>query len=203
MKKFFHDYSYSVVKMFVNQFAIAIFGTSLAFATNFAHRDSTSFDTLTLVVSIFSAIFYLFLLYTQAWEIGAKDKISVDCGKKPYKPHTGLILSLLANIPNFILAILFTIGSVFGLEGFASGIRIIACLLQGMYFGTVATVSLPIGDEWLPLNALWPTFFLMAVPAMLTCWVAYIMGHKNIRILAKPPKGATESAKPKDRPKMK
>ncbi len=198
MKKFFHDYSYSMVKMFVNQFALAIFGTSLAFATNFAHRNSTSFDVLTLVVSIGAALFYLFLLYTLTWEIGAKDRISVDCGKKPYKPLTGLLMSLIANLPNLVLAILFTIGTIAGFERFAGVVGMIAGLLQGMYLGTVATVALPIGGAWVQLNSLWPTFFLMSVPAMITCWIAYLMGFKNIRIIARAPKKA-----PTDRPNIK
>ena len=33
MKTFFQQYSYSIVKMFVNQFAISLFGTLLAMAT--------------------------------------------------------------------------------------------------------------------------------------------------------------------------
>ena len=90
MRKFFHDYSYNIVKMFVNQFAISIFGVSLTFATTSAHGESQGFDTLTVVVSILSVLFYLFLIYTLAWEIGAKDKISVDAGKKPYRPHLGI-----------------------------------------------------------------------------------------------------------------
>ena len=75
--------------MFVNQFAISIFGVSLTFATTSAHGEAQGFDTLTVVVSILSVLFYLFLIYTLAWEIGAKDKISVDVGKKPYRPHLG------------------------------------------------------------------------------------------------------------------
>ena len=73
MKAFFSKYSYSIVKMFVNQFAISIFGSVLAMAT-----ASAGNDLLTLIVSCFAIVFYLFLIYTMVWEIGAKDKISVD-----------------------------------------------------------------------------------------------------------------------------
>ena len=108
MKNFFHDYSYNIVKMFVNQFAISIFGVSLTLATTQAHIESSGFDTFTLVVSIFAVAFYLFLIYTLAWEIGAKDKISVDVGKKPYRPHLGILLSLVVLIVvNLLLLISF------------------------------------------------------------------------------------------------
>ena len=113
MKKFFHDYSYNIVKMFVNQFAISIFGVSLTFATTSAHGESTGFDTLTVVVSLLSVLFYLFLIYTLMWEVGAKDRIHVDMGKMKKHPHTGLIMSIIANIPNFIIAIMFTVASPF------------------------------------------------------------------------------------------
>ena len=105
MKAFFHKYGYSIVKMFLTQIVISMFGASLAMAT-----VSSGNPSLTIVVSICAVLFYLFLLYVMVWEIGAQDKISVDVGKKEYKPLTGVVLSLLANIPNFIIAILFTVG---------------------------------------------------------------------------------------------
>lgn len=184
MKKFFHDYSYNVVKMIVNQFAIAIFGVSLTLATTQAHIESEGFDTLTFVVSIFAVAFYLFLIYTLAWEIGAKDKISVDVGKKPYRPHMGLLVSFMANIPNIVLALLYAIATIVKNNNMLFIVRLISSLFNGMYFGIITSVSLPINGEYVQLNCLWPTFFLMAVPAMLTCWLAYFLGSKNIRIIA-------------------
>lgn len=184
MKGFFHDYLYSVVKMFVNQFAIAIFGTSLTFATTHAHLEATGFDTLTLIVSIFSIVFYLYLIYTLTWEIGAKDRISVDVGKKPYRPHLGLILSLLANIPNIIIAVIYLIGSLVSAEQMMFVVRLIGSLLQGMFFGIIITVELPFGASgaYVAANTLWPTFFIIIIPALITCWIAYYMGFKNFRL---------------------
>ncbi len=195
MKKFFHDYSYSTIKMFVNQFAIAIFGTSLTFATSHAHANSDSFDTLTVVVSVFSILFYAFLLYTMTWEIGAKDRISVDSGRKAYRPHTGLLLSLIANIPNLILAVLYLIADLLQVEKMLFVVRLIASLLQGMYFGLITAVSVPMSGGWVPLNCQWYTFFLMSVPALITCWIAYFMGFKNIRLIAPAPQQSIDKSK--------
>lgn len=199
MKKFFHDYSYSVIKLLVNQIAIAIFGTSLAFATTHAHLDSAGFDTFTLIVSIFAILFYLFLIYTLTWEIGAKDRISVDVGKKPYRPHLGLLLSFLANVPNLILAVLYFVASAFSLSEMMFFVSLIATLLQGMFFGTMITLKLPVGagGAYVALNTLWPTFFIIIIPALLTCWLAYYLGHKNFKIssLFVPEKKNTEAPK--------
>lgn len=187
MKRFFHDYSYNIVKMFVNQFAISIFGMSLTLATTQIYVDNTTasgFDTFTFVVSIFAVLFYLFLIYTLSWEIGAKDKISVDSGKKPYRPYLGLLMSLVANVPNLIVAVLYAIATIARAESMLFIVRFVATLLQGMYFGIITAVSLPIGGAYVQLNSLWPTFFLMSVPAMLTSWLAYFLGHKDFRLLS-------------------
>ena len=57
MKAFFTRYSYTAVKLFLNQFAIALFGVGLAFAC--AKAQNT---TLLYVTGVFSVLFYLFLL---------------------------------------------------------------------------------------------------------------------------------------------
>ena len=135
-------------------------------------------------MSILAVIFYLYLIYTLAWEIGAKDKISVDVGKKNYRPHLGILLSLFANIPNILAAIIYAIATILGSEPMLFVVRLIATLLQGMYFGIITAVSIPIGDAYIQLNSLWPTFFIMVLPAMLTSWLAYFLGHKNFRIFS-------------------
>ena len=201
MKKFFHDYSYSVVKMFINQLAIAIFGTSLAFATGIAHGNSESFDTFTLIVSIFSILFYLFLIYNVAWEIGAKDKISVDVKKKPYRPYLGFVLSLLANIPNLILVTIYAITTFSGASTARGILRMICSFSNGMYFGFLSVVRIPFDGKWTQLHDFWLTFLIIILPAVLTSGIAYYLGHKNFRffgfITQKKPKSSSE------RPNMK
>ena len=180
MKAFFSKYSYSIIKMFVNQCAISIFGSVLAMAT-----ASAGNDILTLVVSCFAILFYLFLIYTMVWEVGAKDKISVDVGKKTYRPHTGVFMALIANIPNFLIAIVYTsVYSTMGTVAFSANTaavtRIISVLIQGMYLGTITTVSA--AGKY--LNHFWWTYFLITIPSIVTAWVAYIAGHKNFRVFA-------------------
>ncbi len=177
MKKFFNRYSYNIFKMFLFQFAISIFGFALAMTTTAAGGD-----VLTSVVSVFSIIFYLFLIYTMTWEIGAKDKISVEAGKLPYNPYTGLLMSLIANIPNFILALIQTFANVFdGGDTVNFVVRVIAMFFEGMYWGLMLVIK--VGDT--PLNALWWPYFIITVPALLTSWIAYYFGYKNLGFSAK------------------
>lgn len=181
MKDFFHRYSYSIVKMFVNQFAISLFGTMISMATS-----ATKNEIFTLVGSIFSILFYLVLLYTMIWEIGAKDKISVDVGKKEYRPLTGLYMGLIANIPNLLFAVIYSIGYPFMETHLWAGnmnfiVRLFTVICEGMYLGV--TSVLPLGAA-VKLNNMWWTYYLMTVPAIATATLAYYIGHKDFRFFA-------------------
>ena len=180
MKAFFGKYSYSIVKMFVNQIAISIFGLMLSMATTNAQSS-----VLSIVVSAFAILFYLFLLYTLVWEIGAKDKIAVDVGKKQYKMMTGLWMSLIANIPNILLAIIFAVCQPFassaGVAKFSGVISFIANILQGMYFGMISSITFPSGRL---MSQMWWAYFIIIIPALLTSFLAYFLGHKDFRFFA-------------------
>ncbi len=180
MKSFFGKYSYSIIKMFVNQFAISIFGSVLAMAT-----ASAANDPLSLAVGCFAVLFYLFLIYTMTWEIGAKDRISVDVGKAEYHPMTGLWMSLVANIPNFIIAIVYSIAYPYmntarWAGGMAAFSRIASVIIQGMYLGITSTLQV----TGIYLNRLWWTYFLIIIPSLFASWLAYFLGYKNFRFFA-------------------
>ena len=195
MKVGSNNYSYSVVKMFINQFALAIFGSSLTFATAEAH---TSFQ---IIVSVFSMCFYLFLIYNIAWEIGARDKISVDVKKKPYRPYLGIVLSLLANIPNLILVIIYAITTITRAASAKAMVGLFSCLLNGMYWGLLRTIRIPFQGETVALQAFWVSFLVATLPAIITSGIAYYLGHKNFQFF-----GFITDKKPKvtdERPNMK
>lgn len=181
MKVFFHKYGYNIVKMFLYQFAVSLFGSTLAMATT-----SSGNRTLTIVVSICAVLFYLFLLYVMTWEIGAQDKIAVDVGKKEYRPFTGFVMSAIANIINFVIAIVFTVGypSMMAGEEWGSNIcavvKVLLFLLEGMYLGVATAIKIDVAGISQALNNLWWPYFLMPLPAILTCGIAYYLGHKNI-----------------------
>lgn len=175
MKDFFQKHSYNMMKMFLNQFAIAIFGLVLALATGMAENY-----TLQVVASIGSIVFYMFLLYAMTFEIGLKDKTSVDYGRCAAKPLTGLYISLCANSINFLMAVLILIGELSSnqfLSNLGGGAAVAAVLLEGMYTGLLAV---DVGG--VPLNSLiWP-FFAIIVPALLTSTIGYFFGLKGWHI---------------------
>ena len=182
MKQFFGRYSYNMVRMFLNQFAISIFGLVLALATTAADNS-----ILTMVVGIFAICFYLFLIYTTTWEIGAKDRISVDIGKLPYRPHTGLLIALIANIPNILIAVLYAISFPFSKTHAWAGslyavMTLVSAILEGMYRGVLSVITLPGAETTMVMS--WWSYFLIILPALITSWIAYFAGVKNFRMLA-------------------
>ena len=106
MKELFKTRSYEMVRMFLNQFATAIFGLVLALAAGRA--ESVALRNVTSACAI---VFYLFLLYTMTWELGFADRAAVESGRKPAKPWTGVLLSVCANFINWLLAICIMLGN--------------------------------------------------------------------------------------------
>lgn len=170
MGKFFDRYGYSIVKMFVYQFAIGLLGAVLSLAT------SMNF-TLSIVAGVFSVLFYLFLLYTMTWEIGAKDKISFDYGKIKKRPYLGFLLSLMANTPNFIIAIIYTLFRVISPDNdnVAAIMRTVAFFFEGMYQGLLSKIT--VGG--IKMFEYWWSYFVIIIPAVLVAGVAYWLGTKN------------------------
>ncbi len=173
MKAFLRDHSYNAVKMFLNQFATAIFGFVLALASGKAQNA-----VLRNITSAFAILFYLFLLYTMTWEIGFRDKTAIDGGRKQYQPLTGLFISLLANSINFLLGIFIMLGALTNLSFFGkigSVCVSIAVIIEGMFTGVLANRVAP----ETPLNSFWWIYLLLPIPALVTCLVAYILGAKD------------------------
>ncbi|MBO5512849.1 MAG: hypothetical protein J6B24_14040 [Clostridia bacterium] len=173
MKAFFERYSYESVRLALNQIAISMFGFALAMTSIKAESDS-----LLLWSSIASIVFYLALTYGSAHKTGSGDRLSIQYGKIPYRPYLGLVLSLIANSVNLILAALITVGQLTGIGGLESIPRFIALLIQGMYQGLLATVK--IGET--PLNGIWWSYFIITIPAMLIATLGYIAGAKDFHI---------------------
>ena len=175
MKSFFKNHSYDMVTMLLNQIAIALFGFTLVLAAMKINNDA-----LRNVASIFSVLFYLVLLYIKAWDIGFKDKISVEQGKKADNPFRGALISLCANAINYVLAILIMLRallpSVSAFESIGGVAQAIAVFVQGMYTGILVN---PVGGA--PLNTYWISYFIIPLPAILVCGLAYYFGLHDVK----------------------
>ena len=176
MKAFFNKYSFAMVKMFVNQCVVGLFGNVLALFTS-----SIKSTPVTIAIGAFSILFYFFLIYMLIWEVGSKDSISIDGGRMKYNPLTGLYIALGAAIPNLILAAAHAICFPFAntneiLSGICAISRIVMLFVSGMYTGIMSVIK--IGG--VPLNNVWWAYFVITAPIMIVSAVAYVLGRKNI-----------------------
>lgn len=174
MKRFFEKYSYESVRLFLNQFAISLFGLTLGIAS-FAMKARP----LLIITSVASILFYLFLQYTVAWGAGAKDKISIDCGNAKKDMRVPLFMWLLANVLNLVIAICFTVGfflkdiAFFGnMQGIAT---IASFILEGEYFGIL---SIKVVGEWKLLDFPF-MYFIITLPSLATVLLGYGLALKD------------------------
>ena len=174
MKRFFEKYSYESVRLFLNQFAISLFGLTLGIAS-YAMKNKP----LLIITSVASIIFYLFLQYTVAWNTGATDKISIDCNHAKKDMMIPIYMWLLSNVLNFVIAICFTLGfflkdiSFFGnMQGIAT---IASFLLEGEYFGLL---SLQITETFKLLDFPF-VYFVITLPSLAIALFGYAMGLKG------------------------
>ncbi len=174
MKSFFSKYGYTAVKLFLNQFAIALFGLALSLACG-----ASGNTTLQWVTSLFAVLFYLFLEYAVMWEVGAKDGISAVARKEPRRLWRGLLISLCANVLNLLFALLILPGAFApkgsAVSGMSSAFSVAALLLEGMYSGLLA-----LRFRGIPLNQYAWVYFAIIAPALIVSFAAYVLGHYNL-----------------------
>lgn len=185
-----------IVKMFVNQIGMTIFGLMLNMAT-------AANKTLLVVTSLFSILFYMCLLYSVSWDYGARDKIRVDGGRMTRDVWKGIRLSLVANIPNILLALLAIVGYVFTKDFLANDPKwavdlyavcnTVARFLHAMYLGVLVT-AFPAGEN--QVYSAYP-LILTVIPALFTCGFGYFLGLRGNRILGfmAPPRSQEEIVK--------
>lgn len=190
IKKNFHD----ILRLYIYQIGITIFAFMLYTASGIP-EDEVLVSQLRTVVSVFSLLFYLVLLYYVAWEYGAKDKIRVDAGRIDNIPLKGMLMSLIANIPNFILSFISLVLSiivVFGNEALGAAFLALMGLTMvhaSMYMGISQTMAFGMntaeadGDikKWLVVAVLFVVLPLLSVGVT---QLAYYLGSREIKILS-------------------
>ena len=176
---------YQIVRLCLYQFGMTLFGLVVAMATR---RPKELF----IACGVFSALFYLYLIYSLVYELGQKDGIRIEAGRKQYRPFTGFFLALAANSLNIILGILSFIGKiVYDANGAAwagtlyGAANAVARFIQGMY---VALLTLIMDKSYANL--------LAPIPGLIVCTVAYILGVKYCHGV-RPPKEKKDRYTPK------
>lgn len=186
---FFKENSYEVVRLLLFQFAMAVFGIVLIFATRMA--TDGAFTWLTLLASILAVLLYMYVLYATMQDLGAKDKIRVESGRVPADKRRGLKIMLFAQVPNFVVLFLMLLGYllayVFGAEVVGTNIfgitNILMYFMQSMYDGIIGMLT---DSEPTNINCLKTTlmYIVSVVPGILVCWGSYNLGLKDKKLFA-------------------
>ena len=190
MFRFFIEHSYEVVKLFLTQIAIAVLGLVLSFSTN-------SNSLLFLISSLFAAIFFVCLLYSEGWELGAKDRPRITNGRMKFDAVKGVKFSLFSNSVNFILVLIlfvsYFLGSKTGagIEAFGSLYMIslyIQRTISAMYMGINTYFSPYIIEEgvrYIVSDTLFqPIFYLVStIPSIIAVGLGYYMGANDRKLL--------------------
>ena len=174
MLRFLKENGDMIVRCLVTQIALAVFGLMLSMATT-----NAASGFLALVTGMFSVIFYLYLLWDAMWREGSSDKIRIDGGRMQRMPLKGLYVSLLANVPNLLLALLIWIGYFIpaapgnNASQLSASCQMIAVLFEGMYSGVIAYVNNGTSNAS-AFTAL--LYTLICLPAPIACSLAYWRG---------------------------
>ena len=176
MKNTFKKYSFIMVRLFVTQCVIGLFGNVLALFS-----ASVKSTPVTIALSVFSMLFYFFLVYTTVWEVGSKEIPAIEAGRTKRSNLTGLWLGIGANIPNLVLATIHVMCLPFAnssklLSGICGISRIITLFIHGAYTSILSVIK--VGES--ALNTQWWSYFVICIPAILVSIAAYSLGSRDI-----------------------
>ena len=174
MKNFLQRYSYESVHLFLNQFAIGLFGTTLAFASK-----ASGSVVLSIITTVFSILFLFFLQFLAMWKVGANDRVTFDLGKQKKNYLIPVYMWLLSSSVSIILAIIIGIISFFpegsAISNVGVAINAVKLFIDGMY-----TWLLSLRINGVQLNSMWFMHLLTPLPVLPVIFFAYVLGFNNV-----------------------
>ena len=186
--RFFRENSDSIVKLYINQIGVAIFSMFLYTAAGAVTLDGIASLFVKVGISVFATVFYFVLIYTVAWEIGAKDKIRIDAGRMKMQKSKGLKLGVFANSPNFVFIgvalILFLIYIVSGVDSLYTVFGILNGIFRifvSMYLGIIQGLTNGL-DGNLDLAVETALYLIFSAVAAIITYLSYLMGLKEKRL---------------------
>ncbi len=178
-KDFWNRYSYGAVRIFVDQLAIAIF--AFAVALGLAASENMA---LTVASSVFAVFFFMFMVAELCFKQAVEDREKTELGRFKRCNLTGLYMGLLANIPNFVLAVGYAIFfSIEATRGSVSGFFALALkFVTGEYLGLL---TLKAGENMLGFYPI--SYFVIMIPGIFAAFIGYYLGITG-KIVIKPTK---------------
>lgn len=172
---------YTVVKLWVNQFAMMFLG----FLVLLPAGGEKAPDWLMPAASAFTVLFYFALIFWVCCEVGLHDSVSIECGKMKAFPLKCTVLSLVANLPSLVASVVACISkamipgvswlsSAQGASGGAANIYSVSTgvneVLHVMYRGLFLFFDV----DGFPF-----IYFPVVLLSLAVCTVGYISGTKG------------------------
>ena len=187
--KFFKENSYDVVRLFINQIGIAIFSLILYTALGTVKIEADNLYTFKAIISIFAILFYFALLYTVAWDWGAKDNIRIEGKRMEPVKLKGARLAFWANVPNFVFAFVYalTMGlyciGVEGAKNLSAVFNVIVRFIMSMHLGLLQAFFSFLADN-LYVYHFWQAvgYFIVPVFAIMVTELGYSLGLREKKI---------------------
>ncbi len=178
-KEFWQRYKKEIFKLLVTHIALAVFSimcVSPLMVLDTSENES-SVHTIIIIASVFVFAFYYYLIRSQLWTLGAKNKIAADGGRLKLIPYAGFLMGLFASIPSLILNMIY-IGTSFYRDyaGFSSVFTTTA-FLEALWDAPALGIRIVTGSPFAYLaSSLLPILF---------AGVAYFLGTKEFRLFGK------------------
>ncbi len=207
LKNFYFDNMKLVNKFLLNQIALSIFGLMVCIPLQALGKsmgsDNPEFTgkLYTTIGSILASLFFLYLLYDNAWDEGVRDRNRVSNGRLAYRPFFGAKVALVAYIPTLVFVVPGVISAIlrfFDLQ-FLAGVElvcqaIVMIFFGGTYVGIVFTFNTP-------HNIVMLIYALCLLPAIFAYMLGYRMGLNDKQLKTyigmKPTLGVDEKSKKK------
>ena len=169
---YFKSSFYDSVKLFLAQIALAVYG--------FVTAGATLNNPLLMVgASVLGILLYFLVIYDFMWEVGGTDRIHNDVTGEKANFGKPVYVSLIANIPNFIFAIL-TLVSYFGdMTGLYEISNAVLRMIQAVYIGLFENIVI----NGMELNANPFAYTVTPFISVFITFAVYVLGYKNIKLL--------------------
>ncbi len=194
--KFIKEHINDIVRLMLNQFALAVFGIVLVSASRMANKGV--YGGLALGFGIFSILFYMYILYATLQEMGSKHRVRIESGRMTRDPLYGLKLMTLAQVPTLLVLLFLFISYPFSFVLEVNFFKFVFLVfnyviyfIQAMYSGVIGFIlskcnllDATTGELTTSTGALVHIicYFVSVIPGILVCWVSYLMGLRDIKI---------------------
>jgi len=177
MKNFYTSNMKLIHKFLLNQLALSLFGFMTIISMS-------SFGELAMyVTTVLAALFFVSLLYDNAWDEGARDRNKITNNRLTPRPFHGVKVALFAYIPTYLFLVPYVVLTAVSLLGVKvldplaaifKAVTIFLC--NGMYLG----FSYGLPDVFPQTYGFF--FVLYLVPAVVAYGLGYYLGTKDLQL---------------------